>query len=196
MEPKEEKSYLLLVYGNYDGGEKFVKEIVNQFAPVLSSNMMKYTWGENGLVCHFDSNVDFEDLQMFVQDVMGMMCEQYFFMEKPDKMSVHGPQEIIEHLFELENNIDGYVYKNENLEDPNGMELDKIMEFFMSINDEVESAINDDDEDNDIELIKKSKKKKPEPNIDDILDKMIDKGKDSLTKKEKKILDNYSNDGK
>ena len=196
MEAKEEKSYLLLVYGNYDGGEKFVKEIVNQFAPVLSSNMMKYTWGENGLVCHFDSNVDFEDLQMFVQDVMGMMCEQYFFMEKPDKMSVHGPQEIIEHLFELENNIDGYVYKNENLEDPNGMELDKIMEFFMSINDEVESAINDDDEDNDIELIKKSKKKKPEPNIDDILDKMIDKGKDSLTKKEKKILDNYSNDGK
>lgn len=196
MEPKEEKSYLLLVYGNYDGGEKFVKEIVNQFAPVLSSNMMKYTWGENGLVCHFDSNVDFDDLQMFVQDVMGMMCEQYFFMEKPDKMSVHGPQEIIEHLFELENNVDGYVYKNENLEDPNGMELDKIMEFFMSINDEVESAINDDDEDNDIELIKKSKKKKPEPNIDDILDKMIDKGKDSLTKKEKKILDNYSNDGK
>ena len=196
MEAKEEKSYLLLVYGNYDGGEKFVKEIVNQFAPVLSSNMMKYTWGENGLVCHFDSNVDFEDLQMFVQDIMGMMCEQYFFMEKPDKMSVHGPQEIIEHLFELENNIDGYVYKNENLEDPNGMELDKIMEFFMSINDEVESAINDDDEDNDIELIKKSKKKKPEPNIDDILDKMIDKGKDSLTKKEKKILDNYSNDGK
>ena len=196
MEPKEEKSYLLLVYGNYDGGEKFVKEIVNQFAPVLSSNMMKYTWGENGLVCHFDSNVDFEDLQMFVQDVMGMMCEQYFFMEKPDKMSVHGPQEIIEHLFELENNIDGYVYKNENLEDPNGMELDKIMEFFMSINDEVESAINDDDEDNEIEIIKKSKKKKPEPNIDDILDKMIDKGKDSLTKKEKKILDNYSNDGK
>lgn len=196
MEAKEEKSYLLLVYGNYDGGEKFVKEIVNQFAPVLSSNMMKYTWGENGLVCHFDSNVDFEDLQMFVQDVMGMMCEQYFFMEKPDKMSVHGPQEIIEHLFELENNIDGYVYKNQNLEDPNGMELDKIMEFFMSINDEVESAINDDDEDNEIEIIKKSKKKKPEPNIDDILDKMIDKGKDSLTKKEKKILDNYSNDGK
>ena len=196
MEPKEEKSYLLLVYGNYDGGEKFVKEIVNQFAPVLSSNMMKYTWGENGLVCHFDSNVDFEDLQMFVQDIMGMMCEQYFFMEKPDKLSVHGPQEIVEHLFELENNIDGYVYKNENLEDPNGMELDKIMEFFMSINDEVESAINDDDEDNDIEIIKKSKKKKPEPNIDDILDKMIDKGKDSLTKKEKKILDNYSNDGK
>ena len=44
--------------------------------------------------------------------------------------------------------------------------------------------------------IKKSKKKKPEPNIDDILDKMIDKGMDSLTKKEKKILDNYSNDGK
>lgn len=196
MEPKEEKSYLLLVYGNYDGGEKFVKEIVNQFAPVLSSNMMKYTWGENGLVCHFDSNVDFDDLQMFVQDVMGMMCEQYFFMEKPDKLSVHGPQEIVEHLFELENNIDGYVYKNENLEDPNGMELDKIMEFFMSINDEVESAINDDDEDNEIEIIKKSKKKKPEPNIDDILDKMIDKGKDSLTKKEKKILDNYSNDGK
>lgn len=196
MEPKEEKSYLLLVYGNYDGGEKFVKEIVNQFAPVLSSNMMKYTWGENGLVCHFESDVDFDDLQIFVQDIMGMMCEQYFFMEKPDKLSVHGPQDIVEHLFELENNIDGYVYKNENLEDPNGMELDKIMEFFMSINDEVESAINDDDEDNEIEIIKKSKKKKPEPNIDDILDKMIDKGKDSLTKKEKKILDNYSNDGK
>lgn len=193
MEPKEEKSYLLLVYGNYDGGEKFVKEIVNQFAPVLSSKMMKYTWGQNGLVCHFESDVDFDDLQMFVQDTMGMMCEQYFFMEKPDKMSVHGPQEILEHLFESKNDVDGYVYNNPNQEDHNGMELDKIMEFFMSIKEDVESTLEDDDEeDNVIEILKKSKKK-PEPNIDDILDKMIDKGKDSLTKKEKKILDNYSN---
>lgn len=193
MEPKEEKNYLLLVYGNYDGGEKFVKEIVNQFAPVLSSKMMKYTWGQNGLVCHFESDVDFDDLQMFVQDTMGMMCEQYFFMEKPDKMSVHGPQEILEHLFESKNDVDGYVYNNPNQEDHNGMELDKIMEFFMSIKEDVESTLEDDDEeDNVIEILKKSKKK-PEPNIDDILDKMIDKGKDSLTKKEKKILDNYSN---
>ena len=194
MEPKEEKSYLLLVYGNYDGGEKFVKEIVNQFAPVLSSKMMKYTWGENGLVCHFESDVDFDDLQIFVQDIMGMMCEQYFFMEKPEKMSVHGPQDIVEHLFELKNDIDGYVYNNPNQEDHNGMELDKIMEFFMSIKEDVESTLEeeDDEEDKVIEILKKSKKK-PEPNIDDILDKMIDKGKDSLTKKEKKILDNYSN---
>jgi len=194
MEPKEEKSYLLLVYGNYNGGEKFVKEIVNQFAPVLSSKMMKYTWGENGMVCNFDSNVDFNDLQAFVQDTMGMMCEQYFFMEKPDKMSVHGPQEIIEHLFEPENSVDGYVYNNPNLEDHNGMELDKIMEFFMSIKEDGEYILNEDEEEDDIdiELLKKSKKK-PTPNIDEILDKIVDEGMNSLTKKEKKILDNYSN---
>jgi DNA-directed RNA polymerase specialized sigma subunit len=75
--------------------------------------------------------------------------------------------------------------------DDGGTELESIIEFFKSINSD--DLVEEEDEDEIIKL--KKSKKKESPNIDQILDKIVDKGMNSLTKKEKKILDNYA-DGK
>lgn len=194
MEPKEERSYLLFVWGNYKGADLFIKQLAEQFSPVLSSNVMKYSYGDHGIVCHFDSDSDFDDLQMFVHDAMSMVCEQYFFMEKPERMSVHGPQEVLEHLFINDENLDGLVINVDNSsKDDGGSELESIIEFFKSINPE--DLVEDEEQDSELFKILEKKKKKEKPDIDKILDKIVDKGMSSLTKKEKKILDNYD-DGK
>jgi len=57
----------------------------------------------------------------------------------------------------------------------------------------IEGIQEDDDEDGDIEKIKKqSKKKVQEPSLDDILEKIQVEGINALTSQEKKLLDDYS----
>ena len=83
----KERGYLLFMYGKFKNDEK-VKNILQELVPVVSSNAVKFTWGDYGIVAYFVSNTRFVELQDFIYSHMSGKCKQYFLTEKTDKLSV------------------------------------------------------------------------------------------------------------
>jgi hypothetical protein len=145
----------------------------------------------------FSSNVRFAELSDFVFAHISGESNQYFLTEKTDKLSVYGPDKVMEHLLSSddfipsldEDSTDEFIYDFLKKQDFNFKEIDfnRIINDFKLIED------SQDEEDEDIEKIKtQSKKKVQEPSLDDILEKIQTDGINALTSQEKKLLDDYS----
>lgn len=188
----KERTYLLFIYGVFKDNER-VKGTVSALLPVLSTKTMKYIWGDYGIVCMFSSNVRFVELSDFVFAHISGESNQYFLTEKTDKLSVYGPDKVMEHLLSSDDFIpsldedlsDEFIYKFISKHDYKEFDLNILMNDIYDVQDE--------DEDEDIEKIKRQGNKKvQEPSLDDILEKIQIDGINALTSQEKKLLDDYS----
>jgi len=155
------------------------KEELDNFALSLNpiqNGHLKYLFIRNSMVLHFDTDVPFEELKLFIAE----LCKEYNFFyilqEFPDKMSLNFDDIDCKHLFDLsvlEKNIDNTAG----------------IEFNFDYGDEEEDDIDDD-------LIQELKEKylikHEEPSLDNILEKIHQKGVSSLTIQEKSILNNYN----
>jgi len=189
-------NYLLFLFGNYRGGEKFINSIMGEFSPIISNDYLKFIWGDYGAVVHFQSDVPFEDLSEFVSLQLGGMVEQYFLVEKTDKTSAFGDEKSLTHLLDLETPIEDSgkrILDNIRNRDE---EMEKLAEFFMSsFKDEIldNEFDEEDDDDNEINMIKLRSSKENNLTLDQLLDKITEKGIKSLSKKEKQQLEKYAN---
>lgn len=157
------------------------KEELENFASALTpiqTGHLKYIFIMNSMVIHFDTDVPYEELKLF----MAELCKEYNFyyilQEFPDKMSLNFDDVDCKHLFDLsvlEKNIDNTA----------GIEFN----FKFDYGDDEEEDIDDD-------LVQQLKEKylikEEEPSLDDILEKIHQKGVSSLTIQEKSILNNYN----
>ena len=157
------------------------KEELENFASALTpiqNGHLKYLFIMNSMVLHFDTDVPYDELKLF----MAELCKEYNFFyilqEFPDKMSLNFDDVDAKHLFDLsvlEKNIDNTAAIEFNFEFDYGYE-------------------EEDDIDDDLvqQLKEKYLIKKEEPSLDDILEKIHKKGVSSLTIQEKAILNNYN----
>jgi hypothetical protein len=181
----KERGYLLFMYGKFKNDEK-VKNILQELVPVVSSNAVKFTWGDYGIVAYFVSNTRFVELQDFIYSHMSGKCKQYFLTEKTDKLSVHGPDDIIDHLFGSE--IVGVPEVKNDIE-----KFNEFLEFFVM--DELTKNpsildVSDEDDNDDFKMV--FKKSKHRPSLDELLEKIQINGIKALSLEEKKLLDDYS----
>jgi len=193
----EETHYMLFLYGDYENGEKYINNLLGELSPIISNEYLKFIYGDYGVVVHFKTDVDFADLNEFIRMNLAGMVDQYFLMEKTDKMSAYGPDEVIGYVLDLESDLK--KPENPMIRDlkEREEELDRVIQYFMSsMNEDDMDILNDtdeDDEDNEIELIKSRNKKEKSISLDQILDKITDKGMKALSKKEKQQLEKYAN---
>jgi hypothetical protein len=193
----EETHYMLFLYGDYENGEKYINNLLGELSPIISNEYLKFIYGDYGVVVHFKTDVDFADLSEFIRMNLAGMVDQYFLMEKTDKMSAYGPDEVIGYVLDLESDLK--KPENPMITDlkEREEELDRVIQYFMSsMNEDDMDILNDtdeDDEDNEIELIKSRNKKEKSISLDQILDKITDKGMKALSKKEKQQLEKYAN---
>lgn len=193
----EETHYMLFLYGDYENGEKYINNLLGELSPIISNEYLKFIYGDYGVVVHFKTDVDFADLNEFIRMNLAGMVDQYFLMEKTDKMSAYGPDEVIGYVLDLESDLK--KPENPMITDlkEREEELDRVIQYFMSsMNEDDMDVLNDtdeDDEDNEIELIKSRNKKEKSISLDQILDKITDKGMKALSKKEKQQLEKYAN---
>jgi len=193
----EETHYMLFLYGDYENGEKYINNLLGELSPIISNEYLKFIYGDYGVVVHFKTDVDFADLNEFIRMNLAGMVDQYFLMEKTDKMSAYGPDEVIGYVLDLESDLK--KPENPMITDlkEREEELDRVIQYFMSsMNEDDMDILNDtdeDDEDNEIELIKSRNKKEKSISLDQILDKITDKGIKALSKKEKQQLEKYAN---
>ena len=194
---KKSKPYILFIFSEFKKGSTILKDIPLQLSPISSSKYLKYNYTDSHVVCNFESNLPFEELREFIDSTIGLIVNQWYLFEHPDKMAVHIEDSLKLNLFDLE--TENMEYKKiPNKQDDD--EMLNIMDYFLSNsikklnNEEMESFyFNEEEEDS---LIKELKLKKSitfvKPTLDDLLEKVKENGVDKLTKYEKQILDEYA----
>jgi hypothetical protein len=184
--PKQNPAYLLFVFGDFTELETFTEEISMQFLPIVTSPYLKFTFGEYGVVFHFRSNEVFSELKQYVDMTLDGITDQYFLVEYSKNIDIKMERKLKKDFL----NIDGVVKKEENKNGTIDVEKEKreskidtrnfMLEFMIPIVDQ-NSFFNQN----------KNETKEVEPTVDEILDKITEKGIESLTEKEKEILGNY-----
>jgi len=204
----QNRNYLLFIVSDFNKNP-FLKDIPIQFRPIITSKYFKYNYGDYGMICNFETDLPFDELREFAHLVLEGLVEQFFIIEHTDNMASYMPDNLKLNLFDLNSDNKNYD-TNEILSDNKGKDEGfKIMEFFLKENentffdssDFIKLIFNDneDDEDDDDEydsIINKArirqKTKDIQPSLDELLDKIKEKGIKSLTTYENQILEQYA----
>jgi hypothetical protein len=190
--------YLLFVFGNLtvEGSQD---EIASALIPITKNEKVKFIYGSYHMVVNLETDLPFDELKEYIYETLKSDVFEYFLMPMSDKTSVKLPESMAEHLFDLENDTDKvHVFTQLNVEElkkrdkQTDEELDLIINYFLS-NSEFEFT-SDDEEDEEDDLIKQVMNKPKQPSIDELLEKIVENGMDSLTLQEKQLLDEYSNE--
>ena len=178
----QDKRYMLFIFGDFTEMEKFIEDISYQLITVVSSEYLKFNYGEFGVVLHFRTKELFMELKEYVDMCLNGVVEQYFLMEATENVDIKMERKLKRDFL----NIDGVkketktkgVQKDE-LSDEKKKRMNNIMEFIFPLTEDMIKN----------PFLKEEKKEKP--TVDQILDKISEKGIESLTEEEKQILDNY-----
>ena len=175
--------YLMLVYGESDAmdSETVTTKIAKELQPIAMSDQIKYLYGDGNAIFHFESELKFSEMTIYC-DILIEEFQDFMYVLIPfnGMMSSNTGEDRIKHLLDV--NV-GTKPINKNIIEVDNVLMDetKIFDMFISI-------VNADN------LINETIQKEEMCNmsLDDILDKMIDQGSDSLTKLERKKLEEYS----
>jgi hypothetical protein len=150
--------------------------------PLISSPYLKYTYGEFGVVFHFRSDEIFSELKEYFDMVLNEITEQYFLIETTSSnIDIKMPKKLKKDFL----SIDGEVKKEENKTGEINVEakLKERREELKNFTFEFLLPADFPSMGNRIEIL--------DPTVDEILDKIVEKGIESITEREKQILDNY-----
>ena len=181
-QPKQDPSYMLFIFGDFDEQENLATNLSSQLLTVVSSPFLKFTYGEYGVVFHFRSKEVFSDLKEYIDMGMSEITEQYFLMEVTKNMDIKMPKKLKKDFL----NIDGEEKKKEtrtgeiNVESKLKERREELKNFTFEFL--MPTDFNQMVQKNEPDYL---------PTVDEILDKISENGIESLTETEKEILDNY-----
>lgn len=170
------KKFLLSIHGDFKT-KNVCKEIATTLTPIVDSPHLKFTHKHNNLLFCFESDVDQIELHDYIQGSLYGLFDYFILSVIGDNLSVCMDKTTSGHLFDLEND-------SEDVE----MRIDMKEEIYNPKN-------NFEDEELDrtflLELMKDLRTQIRTPSLDEILDKIKEKGMKSITPYEKEILDNF-----
>ena len=188
----EKLLFTLFIFGNFKG-RGAEGELLQPLIPITLDDSLKYVYESYTMIVQFDTDLPKEELTEYLKATYKSNDIQYYLVPKGEELSVDLPSKIKNNLKELENNGErvrfishGYKIDTEKHVD----DFDKLIQYFMSESDFQDISFEDEDED---PMLRPQKKN---PTLDDLLDKMIDKGALSLSDEEKRLLTHYSNEYK
>jgi hypothetical protein len=166
------KRFLLLIIGDFSS-EKICKDIALSIYPLVDSPQLKFQHSKGVLIFHFASEVTQEEIETYIQGILYGITNSFILTEFTDKVSVVMPDNIKEHLINLDKSDDDVEMK---------ISIDESFNIFEESEDDEFVAL----------LLDEVKKKIKKPTLDQILDKILSKGVESLSVFEKEILETYS----
>jgi len=176
--------YLLFVFAYHENQEKMVNILATEISTVVDSSEIKYYYGPQSVIFTFKSNDEMDVLKEFFQMTLADAGIVYFLLPfEPDKMSFWMDDNIVEHLFGCDKKSEERDISKEQQ-----IEVQKLLFKDLEEINSMLDSIDDDDDDDDFML----KPKKKELTLDELLDKINEKGIDSLSSEEKKLLTKYS----
>lgn len=168
------KKYLLTVFGEFNSKE-IIARLGKGMAPIVDSPHLKFQHTKGAMVFHFGSEVSTEEIYDYIVGVFYGLSNAFILTEMTDKTSVYMPDDIKAHLLDLDNDIEGVDIR---INTPKmGKSVDDMSEM-----DEDFVGFLLEEMDNEIKT----------PTLNEILDKISEKGLCSLSGFEKEILNEYS----
>ena len=169
------KKYFLILLGDFKS-EEFCKDVALTITPLVDSPQLKFQHSNGALIFHFASEVDQTEMYEFLSVSFFELVSSFILTENTDNLSLYMPEDAKTHLLDLEN-ASGDVSINIDLSKPN---------FF-------EDKFDEEDEADFMALVlNRVKDKIKKPSLDQLLEKVGNKGVESLTPFEKDTLDAYS----
>jgi hypothetical protein len=167
------KKYLLTVFGNFQSEQ--CEEIAHCLEPLVDSTHLKFQYRSGVIIFHFESEIQMEDIHEFVELTSYPMYDSFILTEYNDNVSVFMTDDMKQHLFDLETETEGAIT------------------FDLVPKNRMDNYYDEDNEDDIVTvLLNEVKKNLQIPTLDQLLDKVVDNGVESLTPYEKATLDNYS----
>jgi hypothetical protein len=193
--------YLLFIFADFKNSSTILRDIPLQLSPISSSKYLKFNHDKSNLICNFESTLPFSDLRNFIDSTIGIIVDQWYLIEHSDNMAIHIEDSLKFNLFDLESENQIYPINKGLGNKQDEEEMSKMMDYFldrhmkeMDSRDIEEILFNDDDDED--ELITKLKRNKDntltKPTLNQLLEKVKEKGIKTLTKYEKQILDDYA----
>ena len=174
------KNYFLTVVSEFKK-ETHVQDIILAITPIVDSTNIKFQYNKGVTFIHFGSEVNKQDIYTYIIGVLYGVSDVFILTEINDEISVSLPKELKSFLLNLEGSGDNAQNFNMN-EIKENQYLQE--EYDIEYDDEYDDILN---------MLKFSKKPQiKRPSLDSLLDKIKDGGIESLTKSEKKELENYS----
>jgi hypothetical protein len=169
-------NYLLTIIGEFQTKE-MCKSIALSLTPIVDSPSLKFHYGKNVLVFHFSSQIPQEEITEYIRGILFGISDYFILNKMTDSVSVSMPQDVYTHLFDLET-------KGEDVDMTLDMNRIKNNLDFM-----------EEEEDDIVALLLEEMKEKKlfkKPSLDQLLDKVLNNGIESLSRYEKDTLETYS----
>jgi hypothetical protein len=168
--------YLLTVFGEFETKE-MCQNVALSITPIVDSPNLKFQHSKGVLLFHFSSEILKEEIYEYVKGVLYGVTESFILTTITDDVSVSMPEDIYNHLFDLES-ANGKI----------DMKLDMTriknnLDFMEQEEDDLVALLLEEMRENNV--IKK-------PSLDQILDKVLTNGMESLSPFEKDTLETYS----
>ena len=168
--------YLLTVFGEFETKE-MCHNVALSITPIVDSPNLKFQHSKGVLLFHFSSEIPKEEIYEYVKGVLYGVTESFILTTITDDVSVSMPEDIYNHLFDLES-ANGKI----------DMKLDMTriknnLDFMEQEEDDLVALLLEEMRENN--AIKK-------PSLDQILDKVLTNGMESLSPFEKDTLETYS----
>lgn len=169
-------NYLLTVFGEFETKE-MCQNVALSITPIVDSPNLKFQHAKGVLLFHFSSEIPKEEIYEYVKGVLYGVTESFILTTITDDVSVSMPKDIYNHLFDLDS-ANGEI----------DMKLDMTriknnLDFMEQEEDDLVALLLEEMRENNV--IKK-------PSLDQILDKVLTNGMESLSSFEKDTLETYS----
>jgi len=185
--------YILFVFAKNDNPKEFTEQIAEELCVISDTPNLNFYFGPESSVFTISTLDSYEDVKDYVDMVLGVGDIMYVLLPyTSDKLSYGLPEKISKHLFN--DGISDFMSEKSLGSEPNEFEVRKM------IQDKIRDTFNlnidnfdfeyDEDEWSDIDEIKN---KQRSPSLDELLEKIKEKGLNSLTEKELIYLNKYSN---
>jgi hypothetical protein len=185
--------YILFVFAKNDNPKEFTEQIAEELCVISDSPNLNFYFGPESSVFTISTLDSHQDVKDYVDMILGVGDIMYILLPYiSDNLSYGLPEKISKHLFN--DGISDFMSEKPNNSYTEEFEVrkmiqDKIRDNF-NLNVDNFDFEYDEDEWTDIDEIKN---KKRTPSLDDLLEKIKEKGLNSLTEKELLQLNKYSN---
>lgn len=172
--------YFITMLGMYQ--ESTVRDISFLLIPMISESNLKFHYTDHSIVYHFESHWDLQTIHSYCKKSFGGVSD-VIIISDATSTEVDMNEVMLKQLLDLETNTEDSTMMIPITRQFNGDDL-----LAQDLTQE------DDDEEDDDDLFMGLKNPKPKvPTLDEILDKICDRGIDSLNDNEKFILSKHSN---
>ena len=177
------KTYFLFLLGNWKINKvhpDLISNIKDVMETIIVGDEFSFVTGDNVIVMSLKSNMSFEEVDGILHEFLNPHIAAFFLMPKPRKLSYRLDPNLEYHLFGKKPHTNKPNYINPQLAQELTKQLKSLVDFKMvQIKQNMEK--------------KYAKKELKDLTLDELLDKINEKGMDSLTENEIKFLNNYKN---